>query len=369
MIKFKKYLKDLTPYPPGKTIDELKRELGIKGKIYKFNSNENPLGPPESVKKFIKEIAESVHLYPEASYVELKKKVADLWDVKSSQVVLGNGSDEVLEFVFKALINPGDEIIVSQPSFLMYEKFGEIYGASIKKIPLTSTLKHDFEKILNEVSSNTKVIFLDHPHNPTGQVLKRKEWESFLKNIPRDILVVIDEAYGDFIEDADVPLGVEFLKEGYTILVVRTLSKSYGLAGLRIGYGVTRPEIAEVLDAVRQPFNLNLIAYKAGIVALEDKEYLKKSRKLVFEGRRYLTRELESMGFKVLPSQANFIMVNFGDKAELIYKELLKKGVLVRPLKAYGFGSYLRISIGLMEDNQYLIKCIKEVLKGGKGES
>ncbi len=366
MIKFKTHLKSLVPYPPGKTVDELKRELGIKGKIYKFNSNENPLGPPDSVKKLIKDLAESVHLYPEASYIELKKKIAELWNVSPKQVVLGNGSDEVLEFVFKALINPGDEIIVSQPSFLMYEKFGEIYGATIKKIPLNEKLVHDFNEILNNITSNTKAIFIDHPHNPTGQVLSRKEWEAFLNAVPEGVLVVIDEAYGDFIEGQDVPLGIEFLKKGYAVLIVRTLSKSYGLAGLRIGYGITHLEVAKILDSVRQPFNLNLIAYKAGITALEDRDYLKKSQKLVFEGRKYLSSELEKMGFKVLPSQANFIMVNFGDKAKLIYEELLKRGILVRPLGAYGFNSYLRISIGLPEENVYLINNIDEILQRGE---
>jgi len=361
-MKVKPFLKNLVPYPPGKTIEELRRELNLSGPIYKFNSNENPLGPPPKVIEVLKTYINKVHLYPEASYIELKKKLAEKWKVKPEEIVVGNGSDEVMEFLFKALIEPGDEIIISRPSFLMYEKFGEIYGARIKALPLTEEFKHDFQEILKNISAQTKIIFLDHPHNPTGSVLNREEWKDFIEKVPEDVLVVIDEAYGDFIEDPQVPLGIEFLKAGYKVLVLRTFSKSYGLAGLRLGYGITFSELAKVLDSVRQPFNINLLAYKAGLAALEDEEYIKKSFQIVKEGKKYLTERLSALGFKVYPSQANFLMVDFGEKADQIYESLLKMGILLRPLKAYGFPTCFRITIGLPEENEILINALEKLI-------
>ncbi len=363
-MKIKSYLKNLTPYPPGKTIDEIRRELGITGAIYKFNSNENPLGPSPKVVETLKSMLHEVNHYPEASYIELKKALAKRWGVSPEQVVLGNGSDEVMEFIFKTLVEPEDEILISKPSFLMYEKFAEIYGAKIKKIPLNSELKHNLPEFLKNLSERTKLIFFDHPHNPTGSVLERKELEDFIRDLPEQVLLILDEAYGEFVEDGSVPSGIELLEKGYRILILRTFSKAYGLAGLRLGYGITFLELAKVLDSVRQPFNINLFAYKAGLAVLEDEEYFEKSIKIVKEGRKYLTNELTKLGFKVFPSQANFIMVDFGEKADKLYQELLKKGILIRPLKAYGFSTCLRISIGLPEENEILIENIKNILNG-----
>lgn len=361
-MEFKPYLKKLTPYPPGKTVDEIRRELAIEGPVYKFNSNENPLGPSRKVVKVIKELAKTVHLYPEASYIELKKALAEKWGLSPENFVLGNGSNEVIELVFKALVNPGDEVLVSQPSFLMYEKFAQIYGAKVKTVPLDKDLKHHIPGLLKKLSRKTKVIFLDHPNNPTGSVLGPKDWGLLFKNLPENVLVVIDEAYGEFIENPEVPIGIEFLRNGFNVLVLRTFSKAYGLAGLRLGYGMAEKNLVKVLDALRQPFNLNLFAYKAGLAVLNDQAYLKKSQKVVKEGRKYLTYELSALGFKVYPSEANFIMVDFGKFCETIYQSLLKKGLLLRPLKPYGFPNALRITIGLPEQNKILVEAIKDLL-------
>ncbi len=361
-MQIKPYLKNLVPYPPGKTIDEIRRELNISGKIYKLNSNENPLGPSPKVVETLKKYITEVHHYPEASYYELKKALAEKWEVSPEQVVVGNGSDEVIEFTFKALLEQNNEIIVSKPSFLMYEKFAQIYGVKVKFVKLTENLTHNPDGILKNITEKTKIIFLDHPHNPTGSVLNRKTWEEFLKRVPPHVLIVIDEAYGDFIDNPDVPSGVELLKKGYNVLVIRTFSKSLGLAGLRLGYGITFPELSKILDLVRQPFNISLLAYKAGLAVLEDKEYIKKSIELVKEGRKYLTQNLRAFGFKVYPSQANFIMVDLGKKADILYQSLLKRGFLIRPLNAYGFDSAVRISIGLPEENQAFIENLKEIL-------
>uniref|UniRef100_A0A7V4N3P6 Histidinol-phosphate aminotransferase n=1 Tax=Thermodesulfobacterium geofontis TaxID=1295609 RepID=A0A7V4N3P6_9BACT len=361
-MSIKVHLKSLKPYPSGKTVEELKKELCISGKIYKMNSNENPLGPSPKVLDVLKGSLSQINYYPEASYRKLKEALAEKWDVLPEQIILGNGSNEIIDFLFKALIEFNEEIIISKPCFLMYEKFAQIYGVKIKTIALTEKLTHNFDEIFKSITEKTKIIFLDHPHNPSGSVLNRESWKNFLEKIPSHVLIVIDEAYGDFIEDSSVPLGIEFLKDGYKVLILRTFSKAFGLAGLRLGYGITFLELSKVLDLVRQPFNINVLAYKAGLAALEDKEYIEKSINLVKEGRKYLTEKLTNLGFKVYPSQANFIMVDFGEKADFLYEQFLKRGFLLRPLKAYGFPNALRISIGLPEENEAFIKNLKDLL-------
>ncbi|MGC9108679.1 MAG: histidinol-phosphate transaminase [Caldimicrobium sp.] len=358
----KPWLKKLKPYPPGKTLEEIQRDLGLKGPIYKLNSNENPLGPSPKVIEALKKALTEIHLYPEASYKTLREALGKRWGLSSENIILGNGSNEILEFVFKAYLEKEDEIIISEPSFLMYEIFGEIYGVKIKKIPLGTDFKHHLEGFLNSITHKTKALFLDHPHNPTGSTLEREVWEEFFKLLPENILVIIDEAYGDFIDDPKVPLGIEFLKKGYPVLITRTFSKAMGLAGLRLGYGIASPEIIDTLNKVRQPFNINLLAVKAGLAILEDKDYQLKSIELVLKGRKYLTSELSKLGFKVYPSQANFIMVDFDKFCDLIYNYLLNQGIFLRPLKAYGFPNCLRITVGTEEANQKLIQEIKNFL-------
>ncbi|MFN3504790.1 MAG: histidinol-phosphate transaminase [Caldimicrobium sp.] len=361
-MKEKPWLKNIKPYPPGKTVEEIRRELQITGPFYKLNSNENPHGPSSRVIKALEKAIYEVHLYPEASYLTLRSAIAEKWGLSPEEVILGNGSNEVIEFLFKAYLNKGDQVIVSNPSFLMYEKFAEIYGVKCKKIPLRDDLKHDLKKIKKSLTSKTKAIFIDHPHNPTGQCLTREEWEEFFEGLPSNLLILIDEAYGEFIEDPQVPLGIEFLKRNYPVLITRTFSKAYGLAGLRLGYGLSSKEIINTLNKVRQPFNINILAVVAGLAVLEDLSYQRESISMVLKGREFLTRELSSLGFKVYPSQANFIMVDFGPIVDKIYNNLTKSGFFVRPLKAYGFLTALRITIGTKEANEKLLKIISEVL-------
>lgn len=361
-MRVKPWLKDLKPYPPGKTLEEIKKELGLKGPIYKLNSNENPLGPSPKVIEALQEALKELHLYPEASYFTLRKAIAEKWGVSPEEVILGNGSNEIIEFLFKAFLDRDYEVMVSWPSFLMYEKFAEIYGVKVKKIPLTKELKHDLRQIQESLTPHTKIIFLDHPHNPTGSFLLKEELEAFLKGLPPEVLLVLDEAYGDFIDREEVARGLALLKEGYPLLVLKTFSKAYGLAGLRLGFAIGQEPIIKELNKVRQPFNVNLLAVKAGLAVLEDRDYEERSLTLVREGRVYLSFSLSELGFKVYPSQANFIMVDFGEFCDKIYKELLQRGIILRPLKAYGFPSALRITIGTEEANEQLIHAIKEII-------
>ncbi|MDM7202892.1 MAG: histidinol-phosphate transaminase [Thermodesulfobacteriaceae bacterium] len=359
----KPWLAKIIPYPPGKSLEEIKRELALKEPIYKLNSNENPLGPSPKVIHTLANALPQIHLYPEASYSNLRKALAKKWGISQEEIILGNGSNEILEFLFKAYLDKKDEIIISNPSFLMYEKFAQRYGIKCKKIPLTKDLKHNLKKIKKNITSRTKAIFLDHPHNPTGQCLPKEAWEEFFKHLPSHLLVVIDEAYGEFIEDPHIPLGIEFLKRGYPVLITRTFSKAFGLAGLRLGYGMAAKEIIENLDKVRQPFNVNLLAVLAGLAALEDVEYQQKSIHLVLKGRKFLSQALKELGFKVFPSQANFLMVDFKEFYDVIYDNLTMAGFFIRPLDAYGYPTCFRITIGTEEANRKLILKIKEIIK------
>jgi len=360
-MRIKPWLAGLSPYPPGKSLEEVRRELGLKGPIYKLASNENPLGPSPRALEAVRESLTRLHRYPEAANRTLSEALARRYGLRPENVVVGNGSNEVIDLLVKALVSPGDEILMSEPSFLMYEKFGAAAGASLKKVPLKG-YRHDLEGILSAVSPRTRIVFLDHPHNPTGSVFSGEEFESFLRGVPGEVVVVLDEAYGEFVREPSAARGVEFLKRGFPVVVLRTFSKAYGLAGLRIGYGLMPEELARVLNALRQPFNVNLLAQVAALAALSDEEHLRRTQELTWEGLDYLSAELERLGLKPLPSQANFLFVECGRPARPLYEALLRRGVIVRSMEAYGFPEALRISVGLPEENRALIEALAEVL-------
>ncbi len=361
-MKLKNYLEKLRPYPPGKPIEELRRELGIKGKIIKLASNENPLGPSEQALKSIQEVLSEIHRYPEASSTELCTLVADHFGLSSpEEVVLGNGSNEVIDLLIRALVSEGDEVLISRPSFLMYEKFTVASGGIVQEVPLKN-LKHDLFSIANKVSERTKIIFLDNPNNPTGSIIEHKEFSTWIRDLPRNLLVVLDEAYGEFVRNKKVAKGLEFLYHDPSVVVLRTFSKAYGLAGLRVGYGLMRKELANVLNTIRQPFNVNKLAQKAALASLKDHEYLFKVQKLIWEGIDYLTKSLSAIGLQPYPTETNFILVDVKRPARPVYEALLRRGIIVRSMEAYGFPNCLRISVGLPEENRALIEAISEVL-------
>jgi len=360
-MKIKPWLRELSPYPPGKSLEGVRRELGLTGPIYKLASNENPLGPSPRALAALKEALSRVHQYPEASYRSLRRALAARFGVSPEMVVLGNGSNEILDLLFKALVSPGEEVLMSRPSFLMYEKFARAAGARLVEIPLREG-RHDLAAFRRALGPQTRLVFLDHPHNPTGSVLAAAELRAFLEDLPGGVLVVIDEAYGEFVRDPGAARGVDFLKEGYPVAVLRTFSKAYGLAGLRIGYGLMAEELARVLNAIRQPFNVNFLAAVAAEAALTDEEHLKRTRELTWEGLEYLSRELSALGLRPYPSQANFLLVDCGRPARPLYEALLRRGIIVRTMEAYGFPEALRISVGLPEENRALVEALREIL-------
>ncbi|WP_022852529.1 histidinol-phosphate transaminase [Thermodesulfatator atlanticus] len=359
----KPYLKDFKPYPPGKPIEELRRELGIEGKIVKLASNENPFGPSPKAKEAIIAAASELHRYPDAGAYNLRTALAQKFQVHYEEIVLGNGSNEVLELLVKALIDYEDEALMSEPSFLMYEKFVQASGGQITKIPLKN-FRHDLANFTKKVSQKTKIIFLDNPHNPTGSIIYHHDFERFIKDLPENIVVVLDEAYREFNEDPEIANGL-LLKDGKPpVVTLRTFSKAYGLAALRIGYGIMKKELAMVLNAIRQPFNVNLLAQVAAEAALKDEDYLAGILKTFSSERKKLFKALEELGFEPYPSQANFILVNTKKEARPLYEALLRKGVIVRSMEAYGFPTCLRISIGTPEENEFFLARLKEVLSG-----
>ncbi len=357
----KSYLQDFKPYPPGKPISELKRELGISGPIIKLASNENPFGPPPRAIRAIKEAISDLHRYPDPAAYNLRKALASHYKVEPEEIVLGNGSNEILDLLVKACLSPKEEALMSEPSFLMYEKFVTAAGGKAIKVPLKN-FQHDLQGLARKITEKTKIIFLDNPHNPTGSIIYHEEFEAWYKALPKELVIVIDEAYGEFVDDPKVLKPLFFKNFSPPVVLLRTFSKAYGLAGLRVGYGIMQKKLARILNAIRQPFNVNSLAQVAAQAALEDRNFLQKVLETTRTERKRLTEALKALGLHPYPSQANFIFVDLHQPARKIYEALLKKGVIVRSMEAYGFPSFLRISIGTPEENTFFLSRLEEVL-------
>jgi len=352
----------IKPYQPGKPVDEVERELGLKG-VIKMASNENPAGPSSKAVEVMKRHAEKMHVYPDGNCYYLKRATAEKLGVKPEQLVFGNGSDELLSFLTLAYINPGDEAVMVTPSFSEYVFAMRLMGGEIKKVPLEEdTFEYNLDNVLEQVNEKTKLIFLCSPNNPSGTVIKKGELDRFLEKLPEKVLVVMDQAYLEFATDPDHPDGVEYVKKGMPVVALRTFSKIYGLAGLRIGYGVAPEEVAADINRVREPFNVNAMAQAAALEALNDEEHLKKSRQLVNESRKHLTEGFAGLGVKPVPDQANFCFVDIKVDSREAFQALLKQGVIVRTGDIFGFPTYLRITYGTIEQNNKLIEALKNVL-------
>ena len=357
-------LRSVRPYVPGKPIEEVARELGIKSEIYKLASNENPLGSSPKAISAIKKAAESMYLYPDDSFYSLKKKVSARFNVQENQILFGNGSVEIMLQLAIAFVNPGETIIAPKHTFIMYRVVGNIVGASVLEPDIHKDGYVDLDKILEIMPDDTKIIFIANPNNPTGNIIPPENIEKFMANVTRDVIIVFDEAYYEYASYfTDFPDTMKYIREGRNVVILRTFSKIYGLAGLRIGYGFTTPEIYETIQRVRLPFNLNRMAQIAAIAALDDREHVENSLKTTKEGIEFLSSEFDRLGLKYIPTFTNFIMVQFKDKTKMVHEMLLKHGIVVRPLDPYGIHDYLRISIGTMKENQKLISILKEILR------
>jgi histidinol-phosphate aminotransferase len=357
-MKFRKGLEKITPYKPGKPIEEVKRALGLK-EVYKLASNEIPFAPLY-IRKAILEELKNINRYPESNCFYLRKALAKKIDVKEECIIFGNGSDELITLTLRVFVEDKDEVIIAYPTFLMYEIQAQAQGAKIIKVPLRDC-RYDLEAMAKKVNAKTKVIFIANPDNPTGTYVNHRELSDFLKKIPKNIFVYLDEAYREFAP-SDFPRPDIFLKERGNIFYVRTFSKVYGLAGLRIGYGVTTEETAKAINKIRDPFNINRFAQVAALSALKNENFLKKTISYVFKEKQYLYKELQSLNISFIKSATNFILVDFKDTASGLCDYFLKNGVIVRELTAWGFKNFFRVTVGLHKENEKFTSCLKKYL-------
>lgn len=359
-LKIRPNIADLIPYPPGKPIEELEREYGVSGSI-KLASNENPLGPSPKAVAAIGACLKNLHRYPDGSCYYLATALAAKLGVQPGQIVFGNGSNEIIGLLTAAFVAPGDEVITSHPTFLVYQTMVQAQDGVNRVVPLRK-MHHDLDAILALVSEKTRIIFLDNPNNPTGTAFGREAFASFLRQLPDHVIVALDEAYVDFVDPALRLDARDYLQAATPVVALRTFSKAYGLAGLRIGYGLMPAEIAGYLHRVRQPFNVNLPAQVGALAALADDEHYRKTLNLTREGYAWLREEVEKLGCRVFPTQTNFFLIDVHGEGKKLYEQMLAKGVIVRPMNAYGYPTYIRITVGLPEENQRFVRALAEAL-------
>ena len=354
-------VEDLIPYPPGKPIEELERELGISGSI-KLASNENPLGPSPQAVRAIHEKLDTLHRYPDGSGFYLKSKLSKKNGVPMSQIILGNGSNELIELIIRTFLSPGEHVVQAFPTFLVYEKIVKGAGGLMTSIPLYD-LRIDSKGIIKAITPETKIVFINNPNNPTGSALSKGEMLNMLDEIPDDVIVALDEAYIEFVTDKGVADGIELLQKHPLLIVLRTFSKLYGLAGLRIGYGFASERIVDYMNRVRQPFNANTLAQAAATAALDDSEFVSRTLQLVKEGLGFLYDSLDRMGLEYIPTQTNFFLIKVPGSAKETYELMLKEGVIVRSMDSYGLPGHIRINVGLPEENQRFVSTLEKVIR------
>jgi len=357
-----RHILDLDPYVPGKPLTEVQREYGLS-EVVKLASNENPWGPPPRAVAAMAEALADLHRYPDGGCRDLAAAQAAHLGCDPDELVFGNGSNEVIEFLVKAFVRPGDRVITSHPSFLMYEKFVQVHGGENLVVPLRE-MRHDLDAVADAVDERTRLVFLDNPNNPTGTMVRPAEFDAFLRRLPDHVLVVLDEAYVDFVEEADRLDVVALVRsEGPGVAALRTFSKGFGLAGVRLGYGIVHREVAGVLHRVRQPFNVNTLAQVAALAALEDLGHLRHTVEATRAGMAMLRSELEAMGCRTHPSHTNFFLVDVRTDATALFRRMLAQGVIVRSMAAYGYPTHLRITVGTPEENEKLLAALRHCLE------
>ena len=361
MLKIRPELEDLVPYDPGKPIEELEREKGIKA--VKLASNENPLGPSPKAVEAIRQAAFKVNRYPDGACYYLRKKLAKFLGVGEKNIIFGNGSNEIIEILMRTFLEPKDEVVYAWPAFVVYKLISKAMGLKAVEVPLTEDLRHDLDAMAEAITERTKMVFVANPNNPTGTIVKKDEVGRFLSRIPDHVIVVFDEAYYEFAcDEPDFPDLKEMAVRGErNLILMRTFSKAYGLAGLRIGYGISNETIIDYMNRVRQPFNVNLLAQEAALAALDDQEHVKKTVELTKEGLSYFYRCFEEMGLEYVPSYANFVLVKVS-KGREVFEKLLDRGVIVRAMDGYSLPEYIRVNVGLPEENEKFINALKQVL-------
>jgi histidinol-phosphate aminotransferase len=349
----------IRPYPPGKPLEEVERELGHSA--IKLASNENPLGPSPKALEAIRKCLDKVHLYPDGQGYYLRRRLAECHDLDMSQIILGAGSTDLIELVGKTFLTAGDEGITSESAFYIYRLAVEEMGAGLVLTPLRD-MTFDLRAIARAVTQRTKVIYLGNPNNPTGTMFTARELDHLLDVLPPRVLVVLDEAYCDYVQRSDYSHSLDYVRAGRNVLVLRTFSKVHGLAGLRVGYGCGHAELIEVLNRIRSPFNANSVAQAAALAALDDREHVARSIESNLREMKFVTEELALLGARYTPSVANFLLIDTGRDCEEDFVRLLHEGVIVRPMKLYGFPTSVRVTIGRRPDNERFLEALRRVM-------
>lgn len=350
----------IVPYEPGRPIELIERDLGLK-RVLKLASNENPLGPSPKALAALRSAARDAHRYPDGGSTFLKEKLAAHCGVSVDRLVLGNGSDEIIVLALRALVEPGEEVVVADPTFLIYKLAATAVGAKVVTVPLKG-MRYDLAAMRRAVTPSTKMIFIANPDNPTGTYVTREEVDDFLSGLPEDVVVFFDEAYYEFARDLrDYPRTLSLL-DRRPVIISRSFSKAYGLAGARVGYGIASAELVSYLERVREPFNVNRLAQAAACAALGDQAFLKRTLALTEEGRDTLSRELSRLGLGVVPSAANFVLFDCLSPARGVFEALLARGIIVREMSAWGLPRFIRVTVGRPQDNRAFLRALKAVL-------
>ncbi len=350
----------IAPYEPGKPVEELERELGIHDAI-KLASNENPLSPSDRVQKAIVAALPALNRYPDGSAHYLRHALARKHGVSPDQVFLGNGSNELIELVVRTFLRSGDEAVVPHPSFVVYPMIVQAVGG-VRVMVMLKDYRLDLEAMARAITPMTKIVFIANPNNPTATIVTRDEVEAFMARLPERTIAVFDEAYIEFAQGPDFPDGLDYVRAGRRVVVLRTFSKAASLAGLRVGYGIADADAVSLINRIRAPFNVNSLAQAAALAALEDDSHVLECVRMIDAGRHYLYEEFKALGLRYAPSRANFILLDVGRNASDIYQRLLKEGVIVRPLTPFGLESALRVTIGTPQENRRFVKALRSVL-------
>ena len=364
-VLIRPHISKLRPYVPGKPIEEVQRELGLPAdfEIFKLASNENVLGPSPLALEAMQKIASGIWLYPDDTCFSLKNALAEFWSLSSEYFILGNGSDEIIHFLGLAFLDAaiGDEVIMGDPSFVQYKSCAMHADCAFHLVPLTSDLRHDLRAMKAQVNERTKIIFIANPNNPTGTTVSKTELEELLEDLPPRVLVVLDQAYYEYVEDADSPNGLDYI-QNHNVILLHTFSKAYALAGLRVGYGIARPELITHLQQVRGPFNVNSLAQAAALASLKDEHQVLRAREVNAQGKQQMYSAFDEMGLEYSQSEANFVLVNCERDSKTLFGELIKRGVIVRTGDPFGMPTWLRVTVGTREMNERFISALREIL-------
>jgi len=357
----RKGILDLKPYVPGKPIEEVKREFGLK-EVIKLASNETSVGPSPLAVAAIKKELNNINLYPEGSSRLLREKLASKLELDEKMIIVTNGEDDIIDLIGMTFINDGDEVITGEITFPAYEAAAKIMGGKIIPVKLKD-YSYNLEEIVQQINKKTKIIFICNPNNPTGTIVDKESVDKFIKHVPEDLVVVFDEAYYDYMEDKNYSDSLSYVLEGKNVIVLRTFSKIAGIAGVRVGYGIAKLELIGYLNRVVNPFTTNRLAQVAALASLNDEEHRKKVLRSNQKGKKYLYRELKKIDLFYLPTEANFIFIDLKEDSEVIFKKLLRKGVIIRPGKTWGCPNFIRVTIGTPYENEKFIQALKEVMK------